>query len=88
MNTPLEKALQAPQTPGLPLEKSPFDDVYILSFINKRQIQTKNFRASGDIQTIVQRAKAHCEQCGYRFLFVEPFLADFIKDELKHRASY
>jgi hypothetical protein len=74
--------------PSLPAPPSVFDDIYVLRFVFKQHIEEKTFRASGTIQEIVNRAKAHCEQCGYRFLFVKPFLSDFLKDEVKHRASY
>ena len=75
--------------PGLPVPIStPFDNVYILSYIHKIKMNEKAFYAIGTMQEIVTRAKSHCEQCGYRFLFVRPFLSDFLEDEKKHRASY
>ena len=86
---PVNGLLEKNEAPGLPAPPSPFDEIYTLEYINRqRHTESKNFRATGTMQEIVERAKAHCEQCGFRFLFVRPFLSDFLKDEVRHRASY
>ena len=84
----LENESSGSDHPGLPAPQGVFDDIYTLRYVFKQHIEEKQFKASGTIQEIVNRARAHCEQCGYRFLFVKPFLSDFLKDEVKHRASY
>lgn len=77
-------------TPGKPVSRpvTPFDDIYTLTYIHRKHLERKTFYATGSIQDIVGRAKAHCEKMSFRFLHVDPFLADFVEDERKHAATY
>jgi len=94
MKNSSEMLMGNPVMPGPPVDMNvgkpatPFDQVYVLSYIHKIKMNEKFFYSTLSLMDTVNRAKAHCEKMGFRFLFVRPFLSDFVEDERKHSASY
>jgi len=76
--------------PGIPAKPlSDVSDLYVLTFIHKASsahTQNKVFRHSGEFKDVVQRAKAHCEQMSYRFIYLKPFISDLVEEEKKQQA--
>lgn len=52
---------------------------------NNPHAMTKQFYSTGkDLMETVTIAKRHCENIGARFVRLEPFLSDLLKDERQH----
>lgn len=51
---------------------------------NNPHPMTKQFFCEGELRSVVERAKKHCETVGERFVRVEPFITDLAQLERQH----
>lgn len=45
---------------------------------------SKNFVFKGNLRQAIERARAHCDFMGIKFLFVEPFICDLRATEIAY----
>lgn len=45
----------------------------------------KQFRFNGDLKSAIEEGRRHCQEVGFRFLDVTPFLSDLQSDEERMR---
>ena len=55
--------------------------IFVIYYIQGRQVQQKFFNFSGTLKEAVERAKKHCEVMGLRWLRLDPFISDLDADE-------